>query len=96
MTEFLQANSALVWLLASVDAHVNGEGAELGEGTIAEGTLVWFLAGVNTLVNLQVAQVAEGTIAVSAFVQILFAFAILANILNILEVFLFDWLLVIG
>jgi hypothetical protein len=32
---------------------VNGEGAELGEGTIAEGTLVWFLAGVNTLVNLR-------------------------------------------
>lgn len=53
MTKFLQADATLVWLLASVNAHVNGEGAELGEGTVAEGTLVWFLAGVNTLVNLR-------------------------------------------
>ena len=53
MTKLFQADAALVGLLASVDAHVHGEGAELGEGAVAEGALVRFLAGVNALVNLR-------------------------------------------
>jgi len=96
VTKLFQADAALVGLLASVDAHVHGEGAELGEGAVAEGALVRFLAGVNALVNLQVAQVAEGTVAVSALVQIFLALAILADIFDIFEVFLFHWLLIVG